>query len=119
MNIQIHEFAEGPIAELNSDQVLINTAEDGTDLVGNMYFQGLDKVILHQKNISPAFFELQNGLAGEVLQKFTNYRIRLVIVGQFTHLESRSLRDFILESNQGNQVNFVSSLQDAISRLRD
>ena len=37
-------------------------------------------LILDEARLAPEFFELRTGLAGEVLQKFTNYRARLAIV---------------------------------------
>jgi hypothetical protein len=37
-------------------------------------------LLLDEKQLSPEFFDLRSGLAGEVLQKFTNYRARLAIV---------------------------------------
>jgi hypothetical protein len=77
--------------------------------------QGQRKVILHEKNINPEFFNLSSGLAGEVLQKFTNYRVMLAIVGDFDKYESESLKAFIYESNKGNHINFLSEISDALS----
>ena len=34
----------------------------------------------------------------------------LIIVGDFSKYKSKSLNDFIFESNKGSQVNFVSDL---------
>ena len=56
-------------------------------------------------------------MAGEILQKFSNYRMRLVIVGDFSALESKSLRDFIYESNKGKLVGFVSTAEEALHKL--
>lgn len=43
--------------------------------------------------------------------------MRLVIVGDFWNLKSKSWRDFIRESNRGKSVNFLSSVEEAISSL--
>jgi hypothetical protein len=37
-------------------------------------------LILDETQLSAGFFDLRTGLAGEVLQKFTNYRARLAII---------------------------------------
>ena len=37
-------------------------------------------LILDESQLGAAFFDLRTGLAGEVLQRFTNYRARLAIV---------------------------------------
>lgn len=113
MQIKTHKINSIKIAEIISDEILIQTAQDGLDLLGNIYYDGFEKLILHQKNISPEFFDLKSGLAGEILQKFSNYRIPLVIVGDFSEFNSKSLNDFIYESNQGTQVNFLNSISEA------
>ncbi|MGL1447015.1 DUF4180 domain-containing protein, partial [Vibrio parahaemolyticus] len=47
--------------------------------------------------LAPSFFDLHSGLAGEVVQKFANYRVGLVVVGDVTeHLAaSAAFRDFV------------------------
>ena len=119
MEIKTHQANNIQIAELISDVMLINNEEDSLDLLGNLYYQGFDKMILHQKNITPNFFDLKNKMAGEILQKFSNYRMSLLIIGDFSELiqQSKSLNDFIYESNKGKQVNFVDSIEEAIEKL--
>lgn len=117
MNIQTHLINDIKIAEIISDEQIIKTAEDGLDLLGNLYYEGFDKVIMHEKNITPAFFDLKTGIAGEVLQKFSNYRVRLAVVGDFEKHPGKSVRDFIFESNKAGHINFVNTLQQALSRL--
>lgn len=117
MNIQVHQHNETAIAEVTSDQILVHTPSDGLQLMVDLYYQGYGEMILHEQNITPDFFDLKTGIAGEILQKFTTYRVRLAIVGDFGRYDSKSLRDFIFESNKGRQVNFVSSVEEAIGRL--
>jgi hypothetical protein len=115
--MELQRINETGIVEVISDDIIIKTAQDGLDLLGDAYYQGYDKVILHNKNITPSFFDLKNGLAGEVLQKFSNYRVRLVILGDFSQFDSKSLNDFIRESNNGKLINFINSRDEAIRRL--
>lgn len=117
MNIETHLINGKRTAEVLSENVLINTAEDGLDLLGNLYYQEFDQIILYEKNISPVFFDLRTGLAGELLQKFSNYRVRLAIVGNFENYQSKSLRDFIYESNAHGHILFAVTKQEAIERL--
>ncbi|MDR7128774.1 hypothetical protein J2X69_001106 [Algoriphagus sp. 4150] len=117
MNIQAHKIGETEIAEVISDKLVIQNTEDALDLMGDIYYQGFDKIILHLENITADFFDLKNKMAGEILQKFSNYRISLAIVGDFSGFASNSLRDFIYESNKGRQVNFVASVDEALSAL--
>lgn len=117
MEIKTHFISNVKIAELISDEMIINHAEDGLDLLGDIYYQGFDKIIIREKNITPSFFDLKTGIAGEILQKFSNFRVQLAIVGDFSKYKSKSLSDFIYESNKGSLVNFVSSCDDAINIL--
>ena len=117
MKIELHELNNTRIAEVISAEVLITDPESGLDLLATLYYQDVDKIILHQKNITPAFFDLKNGIAGEILQKFSNYRVRLAIVGDFSSYTSKRMKNFIFESNKGMQVNFVGSTVEAIERF--
>jgi hypothetical protein len=105
------------IAEIVADELIINNVEDGVDLIGNIYYQGFDKAIVYEKNITPLFFDLSTKIAGEILQKFSNYRMRLAIVGDFSKYPSKSMSDFISESNQHGQINFVNSKLEAVNAL--
>ena len=117
MKIEKHTIKDTDVVEVISDDIIIQKNEDGFDLLGNLYYQGFDKVIIHEKNITPDFFDLKNKMAGEILQKFSNYRVRLAIVGDFSKYAKKSLKEFIYESNNGKQVNFVSSVTEALNVL--
>jgi len=117
MEFTIHELNTIRIAELANDQQVIETAQDGLDLLGNAYYQGMDKVIIHTYQLTPDFFDLKTGLAGEILQKFSNYRIQLAIVGDFSAYTGNSITSFIYESNKRGQINFVASVADALKCL--
>ncbi len=41
---------------------------------------------------------------GEILQKFVTYKAKLAIAGDFSVYTSKSLKDFIYESNNGNHI---------------
>lgn len=103
--------------EIRSEEQFINNVQDVLDLFGELYGQYYDGIILYERNITPDFFDLQTKLAGEILQKFSNYRIRLVIVGDWSKYTSRSLEAFICESNKGKTVNFSSSPTEALKLL--
>ncbi|WP_302899074.1 DUF4180 domain-containing protein [Mucilaginibacter sp. BT774] len=115
MQIISHQKNGVQIAEVLSDSVLIKSPEDGAQLLNDLYYQGFDGIIIKADQLSPDFFELKTGLAGEVLQKFSNRRVRLAIIGDFNDIESKSLRDFVFESNKGNLIKFTPSVDEALS----
>lgn len=118
MTIKSHNINDIKVAEVISDEILIQSAQDGLDLMGNIYYQGFDKVILYEKNITPDFFDLKTKIAGEILQKFSNYRIGLAVVGDFSKYESKSMKDFIFESNKTGHVSFVETVEKAVESFR-
>ncbi|MBK7233952.1 MAG: DUF4180 domain-containing protein [Saprospiraceae bacterium] len=117
MEIIRHQVLDTAIAEIVSDEILIHNAEDGLNILVDVYYQDFDYLILHANNITPTFFHLKSGLAGEILQKFSNYRMKLAIVGNFVGLESKSLNEFIRESNKSSQIYFVNTLAEALSNF--
>lgn len=90
---------------------------DALDLVGTAAFSGVELIVLAVDQLAPEFFDLKSGLAGEVIQKFVNYRVRLAIVGEIGGDVSEALRAFIVESNRGRHVAFVTDLQSALAAL--
>lgn len=114
MEIKTHEANNLKIAEIISDEPVINTIEDGINLLGDLYYQGFDKIVVYEKQLTPEFFNLGTGIAGEILQKFSTYRMPLAIVGDFSQYTKQSVKDFIYESNQSRHIRFVPSLEEAL-----
>ncbi|MBO9591430.1 MAG: DUF4180 domain-containing protein [Niabella sp.] len=117
MEIIAHTRNHRIVAEIKSREIYLKEAEDGVDLIGNIYYQGYDTVILHAHNITPAFFDLRTKLAGEILQKFTNYQVRVAIIGNWSNIASNSLHNFIRESNAGRQVYFTDTIDNTLEKL--
>lgn len=117
MNIHIIE-GNSPIAEVTGDGIFVNNTQDALDIIANCVYQGCNCIVWYEENLNPDFFDLKTRLAGEILQKFSNYRCRLAIVGDFDKFSSKSLRDFIYESNKGKQIGFVKTREEAIVKLR-
>lgn len=102
------------VAEIDSHEILI---ANGADVLGLIYAHEEDNLILHQRNIAPEFFDLSTGIAGEVAQKLANYRRRIAVVGDFSDIDSKSLRDFIYESNRRGNIFFVASSEEARAKI--
>ncbi len=93
------------------------TARDATDIIGAARGAGANFVIVPAIRLSDAFFQLRTGIAGEILQKFALYGVRLAIVGDISKYEreSSAFRDLVYECNHGKDVWFlpdVASLAD-------
>jgi hypothetical protein len=78
-------------------------------------YNDCEKLIIHRETLNDSFFDLKTKVAGEILQKFSNYRMKLAIIGDFSNIKSKSLRDFVRESNTRGIITFVDSLEKAVS----
>lgn len=118
MRILLHRGNGIDYAEVIAEGVLIEDAQTALDLMVTVQYEvGCNRIAIHKEAVTEAFFSLGSGLAGEVLQKFVNYRTKLAIIGDFSSYRSQPLRDFISESNRGRHVFFVSSLMEAAEKL--
>lgn len=117
MDLQIIDIENTRIAKPVSKDRVIKTAQDAIDLMGNADYQGARNVILEEGNLDPLFFDLRSGMAGEILQKYSNYHMKLAIVGEFGKFCSAALDAFIIECNRGNSVFFAADFETAVKRI--
>jgi hypothetical protein len=117
MNINTFEYNGALMAEITSDDIIVNDSSEALDLMANCWEKGTGKIIIYEKNISSEFFDLKTGIAGEILQKFSTYDSQLAIIGDFSKYSSKSLRDFIYESNKSGRIFFLSSIDEAKDKL--
>lgn len=105
-------------ALVRGEEIMITDGASAVELLASARYEtGCSAVILHKEQLDESFFRLSSGLAGEVLQKFVNYQMRLAIVGDLSQYTSKPLRDFIYESNQGSHVGFWSTEEEALAWL--
>jgi hypothetical protein len=71
-------------------------------------------MIINKSSICEDFFDLSTKIAGEILQKFINYRKKIAIIGDFSIYTSKSLKDFIYECNKGKDIFFLINEKQAI-----
>lgn len=103
---------------LHSEELLITDAQSALDLIATVRYETkCDRIILDKSLVSEEFFKLSTGIAGEILQKFVNYQMKLALVGDYSKYTSKPLKDFIYESNKGKDFFFVGSVDEAIERL--
>ena len=87
----------------------LTASRDASDLIGDAFSISAELVVIPASRLSADFLRLSSGLAGEVLQKFVNYRLKIAILGDISAATAASgpLRDFVTESNRGASVWFA------------
>jgi Domain of unknown function (DUF4180) len=109
-----------PVLECAPDGEKLRGTADVLDVIGTAMGQGAELVLLPVERLTDDFFTLRTGLAGEIVQKFANYRLRLVVVGDISHhvAKSSALSAFVSESSRGGQLWFVPTKEDLAERLQ-
>ena len=103
---------------IESDKIEIFDAQSALDLMATArYEHECDRIAINKSAICEDFFVLSTGIAGEILQKFANYRLKLAIYGDYSGYKSKALHDFIYESNNGSGIFFTTTAEEAVERL--
>lgn len=106
------------LALVTGNEKIITDVQSALDMVMSVKYDiDTNKIIIDKKVVAEDFFILSTGLAGEILQKFINYDVKIAIYGDYSKYTSKPLRDFIYESNNGKDVFFVLSKDEAINKL--
>ena len=108
------------IAIVKSNEIVIKDVESAIDFMMSVKYEtNCNKIALNKEAVVEDFFILSTGLAGEILQKFINYQMKFAIFGDYSPYTSKPLKDFIYESNKGNDIFFVENEEDAIEMLKN
>lgn len=93
------------VSSADQDQ-LIASGGDVLDLLATSGFMLSNKLLLEQAHLSPDFFDLSTGLAGEIFLKLTNYRVKTAVVINLTTIPSPRFHELVYECNKGREINF-------------
>ena len=115
MKTEIVHSEKGDLSYFKMDNEIIATSSDFLEVLSNCPTY---TIILDKEALNPDFFDLKTGVAGNFLQKISNYKRRLVVLGNYENIKSKSLNDFIYESNKTGQVVFTRSIEEAIRLLK-
>ncbi|MGI5348166.1 DUF4180 domain-containing protein [Streptomyces sp. CA-250714] len=115
----LETISDIPVLIWDAEGETIGSERDAMDVIGNAGYQGAEWAVIPVAQLDEAFFRLRTRLAGDIIQKFVQYRLRLAIVGDISrHLEASSaLRDFVRECNRGRQTWFLADIEELRARL--
>ncbi|SDI73826.1 protein of unknown function [Actinokineospora alba] len=107
------------LAVCASDGPALARDSDATDLLGELWGQDVDMIVIPTTRLADDFFVLSTRVAGEIIQKFVNYRMRVTVLGDMAeHLaRSEAMASFVRESNRGTHLWFVPTLDELTERL--
>jgi len=86
--------------------------QDALDIAAFCWENDTENLLLDHSNLPDEFFNLRTGLAGSVLQKFSNYRIRAAAVVDPSKIHGRFV-DLARELNRGSYFRIFENINDA------
>ncbi len=125
MDYKIIEAGNLKYIELFSCASPVSTEQDILDLVALCGEHETNLIILHSNALSEDFFKLKTGVAGKVMQKFTNYYIKAAVILPAIHDDKGSekpacervitgkFKDMVIEANRGNRFRFFQEKEEA------
>lgn len=95
--------------------ISIRSSSDIADALGASL--GAKGLILAETDLAPEFFDLRTGLAGELFQKFINYKVRVAIVLPDPEAYGERFGELAYEHRSHGMIRFVGSKDEAIAWL--
>jgi hypothetical protein len=97
--------------------ISIRSHRDVPEALGATF--GNDALIMTEQELSPEFFDLKTGIAGELFQKFQIYNMRLAIVVPAPERYGERFTELCREHKRHDRIRIVASRGDAESWLAD
>ncbi|AGA67911.1 hypothetical protein Desdi_0365 [Desulfitobacterium dichloroeliminans LMG P-21439] len=113
MDYQIISSNDKKYLEIISSTTPMRSESDALELVSLCGENDTDLVMIHYAALSEDFFELKTKVAGDILQKLMNYRIKAVAVIPDEIIQKGRFRELALEMNKGPHFRMVASREEA------
>lgn len=119
MTDRLETIGRVPVLVCDAEGGRVAGDRDAVDLIGATYGSDASWVVLPVERLDPDFFVLRSGVAGQVLGKFADYRVGLIVLGDVSAWVAASvpLRDLVRESNRGRQAWFLPDMAEVERRL--
>lgn len=92
----------------------LSSVTDALDAVAS----GLPGCIYTESDFRSDFFDLSNGIAGEVFQKFVNYNLRIAFIIPSEHGYGERVVELIRDHKRHANIRFFESIEEAELWLR-
>ena len=91
----------------------LGSEQDALDLIALCGDNDTNLLMLHERALSEDFFKLKTKIAGAMLQKFSNYRMKVALVISKDITGKGKFKELTSEANRGNQFRVFSTREDA------
>lgn len=113
MNYQIKEIENKKYIELISTDNLLSTENDALDLIALCWEHETHYLMVHYAALSEDFFKLKTIVAGNIIQKFINYGIKVAAIIPQKIIQKGRFKEMAMETNKGNHFRMYGSNEEA------
>lgn len=110
MKIRVSELAGVRILECVEQ---ITRVDDALSLIAASVEHASHRLLVDSRRLPEAFFELRSLFAGELIQKFQNYHIRLAVIFDPEAKHTERFEEFLLEARRGRSFRAFTHRGDA------
>ncbi len=110
MKTRVSELAGVRIVECVEQ---ITRVDDALSLIAACREHDADRLLVDSRNLPDAFFELRSLFAGEFIQKFQNYHIRLAVIFAPEAKHTERFEEFLFEAKRGRSFRTFTHRGDA------
>jgi hypothetical protein len=114
---EIRQTETGAYVSSTAEDAPIASGQDVLDLMALCSEIQKGVLLLEEAHLSPDFFDLSSGLAGEIMLKLSNYRVKTAVVANLPAIPSQRFHELVHECNKGRQINFFTDNHSAASWL--
>ncbi len=112
MNYQIREIGNSKYIELLSVTEPLRSENDALDLISLCWEHEISLIMLHHPVLSQDFFNLKTRTAGNIIQKFINYNVKVAAIIPSEFFPDGRFKEFALEVNEGNHFRMYDSNEE-------
>lgn len=117
MDYRVNHEGERKFIEVIPGSDGVEDAQDALELVVICHENDTNLVMLYEDNLSPDFFRLKSGVAGDILQKLVNYHIKTALVMDTARIGEGRFKEMMLEANQGSHFRVFDNKMHAAAWL--
>ncbi|MCY9528157.1 MULTISPECIES: DUF4180 domain-containing protein [Paenibacillus] len=117
MNYKLVENETKAYFELIASDTQLSTEQDAVDLIALCKEHDVELLLVHGEALAGEFFSLRTGVAGRMIQKFTNYHVKTAVIIPDPSLNRGRFKEMVGESNRSNHFGVFETREDAESWL--
>lgn len=113
MNYTVVEKDSRTYIEVLSAETPLGSEQDALDLIGLCMEKDIGLLMLHGEALSDDFFKLRTGVAGKMIQKWINYRVKTAAVIPGELARQGRFKEMAAETNGSNAFRIFEDKHDA------